>query len=136
MIYRRKSSDALVEAVQWEPGLDHPAITREYPPDRGHPGGWANVIVGGRELEIHPCTWIVWEYGYDLRGYTLVGAEAFADEYEIAPGENPPPPRTCWIAKFAGVVDAPCGEDCAAWVGGCGLLAAVGALPGWGGREC
>ena len=122
MKYRRKSDGAIVDAVQWQPGVEHPAVVREYPADRGHRQGWAEVLNGGRTLEVHPGTWLV-------DGVGPVGAEAFADQYEFAPDENPPPMRTCWVAKFAGVLDAPCGEDCAALLpGGCGILMAVGVV--------
>ena len=120
--YKHKSNGAIVDAVQWQPGVEHPAVVREYPADRGHRQGWAEA---GRGVEISPGTWLV-----ELEDeYLPVGAEAFANQYEFAPDENPPPTRTCWVAKFAGVLDAPCGEDCAALLpGGCGLLAALGVV--------
>ncbi len=111
--YHRRSDNTIVEAVQWQPGIEHPTIVREYPSDRAHPQGSAKVTSGH---EIVPGTWLVDE--------DVLGDEAFADQYYIAADDAPT--KTCWIAKIAGVVDAPCGEDCAAWCDRCGVLVAVG----------
>jgi len=131
MRYRRKWDGSLVDAVQWQPGVEHPAVMREYPADRGHRQGWAEArTADGSCCPITPGTWAVCPPTGPEADCTLVGAEAFADQYEFAPGENPPPTRTCWVARFAGVSDSPCGEDCAALLpGGCGILVAFGMIP-------
>lgn len=122
MKYKRRSTGEIVDAVQWEPGLEHPAVVREYPADRGHPGGHATTKLGDHLI---PDEWLV-SY-LDAPALAKVwGPSPFNSHFEFAEEENPPLVRTCWLSRIAGVVDSPCGEDCAAWVGGCGLLAAVG----------
>ncbi len=122
MKVKRKSDGAELHAEQWQPGLDHPAVTREHPPSRGSLGGSAAIrnAVGGFG-PAHPGDWLVSETP-DAQRACVVPMDQFEEEYDTDEGTEP--------RLFCPVcVDGSCrGDSCAWWHGAsgrCAMLACV-----------
>ncbi|KKK61002.1 hypothetical protein LCGC14_3018720 [marine sediment metagenome] len=100
--YKNKATGETVDAAQWQPGVEHPAVTRDLPPTRGAPGGSAEA--GGET--VLPGDWFV--------DGQVVADDAFHDEHELLDA-TVDGPGTCPMSG-----DECRGEECHWWSRGIG----------------
>ena len=111
MKYKRKSDGKTVDAVQWQPGVDPPAIVRVVPPSRGEPGGGVSVRAhaAGSTDFARPGDWLIVDDDYaNDEAHVVPGDVDFDELYEPLEDGAPACP---WRA-----VDCE-GAECSLWHG-------------------